>query len=93
MTTLKEIVQFLPTDMEWDNWNGNLLHYYGEEPIPYVDEDNWKTTANFLAGLATFSNYLVPDADTYDDWREWAKDFIESVNGPTKQGNPFDFYA
>ena len=84
MTTIKEIIEFLPTDMEWNNWNGNLLHYYGEEPIPYVSEDEWQVVADYLAGLATFANYLIPDSATYSDWRDWANDFIESVNGATQ---------
>lgn len=81
---IKEIVQFLPTNMDWSNWNGNLLHYYGEEPIPYVPENEWQTVADYLSGLPTFSNYLVADSATYSDWREWAKDFIEAVNGSTR---------
>ena len=84
MTTIKEVIQFLPTDMEWANWNGNLLHYYGEEPIPYVDETEWQFLANYLSGMATFANYLIPDSANYDDWRNWANDFIESVNGATQ---------
>lgn len=84
MADIKEIIQFLPTDMEWDNWNGNLLHYYGEEPIPYVSEDNWTVVADYLAGLATFANYSIPNSTGYQEWQLWAKDFIESVNGATR---------
>ena len=84
MTTIKQIIEFLPADIEWDNWNGNLLHYYGEEPIPYVGEDEWQTVADYLSGLATFANYLIPDSAGYDSWRHWANDFIESVNGYTQ---------
>lgn len=73
--------------MEWANWNGNLLHYYGEEPLPYVDEDNWTILADYLVGLSTFANYGIPNSEGYEDWQDWAKDFIEAVNGSTDQGD------
>lgn len=83
-SVLKDIIQFLPTDMEWDNWNGNLLHYFGEEPIPYVSEENWDQVADYLSGLATFTNYNIPNSSGYSEWQQWANAFIEAVNGSTR---------
>ena len=81
---IRQSINWVPINGTWADWNGNMVHYYGEEPIPYVSEDEWQTVADYLSGLATFTNYLIPDSATYADWREWAKDFIEAVNGATR---------
>jgi hypothetical protein len=84
MADIRQIIEFLPIDMEWTDWNGNLLHYYGQEPIPYVSEENWDTVADYLSGLSTFANYAVPNSDGYTEWQDWAKAFVEAVNGATR---------
>ena len=75
---------FVPDYMSWEDWNGNLIMQYGEEPIPYLDETGWKDVANNLSQLPTFLAYPVPDPDMYEDWQTWAKDFTLIINGPTK---------
>lgn len=78
--------QFFPGSPEystWENWNGSLLHYYGEEPIPMLPEAEWKQVALSVGQLATFINYPVPDPEMYDSWQEWTLAFSEIINGPT----------
>jgi hypothetical protein len=58
--------------------------YYGEEPIPYMTEDNWPIVAKSVSALATFANYPVPDPSEYENWQSWAKEFTEIINGPTQ---------
>lgn len=81
---INQVVQFIPEYMSWDDWNGNVLHYFSEEPMPVVSEENWQELANALSSYATFNNYAVPNPYTYENWQLWARDFIESVNGPTQ---------
>lgn len=81
---ITQIIEFGPEGSTWADWNGNLLHYFGEEPIPYIpDETQWQTVAKTVVQLSTFMNYATPDPDIYESWQEWAKDFITVVNGPT----------
>lgn len=80
------IQQFFPYSSEnntWENFNGSLLVYYSEEPIPVHDEIDWKMTARSLAGLPTFLAYPVPDPDLYNHWQDWTDDFTMIVNGPS----------
>ena len=84
MSEIREDIPFGGEGTSWEDWNGSLIHYFGEEPIPYLDEANWVTVAQTVAGLATFSNYAVPDPELFEDWRQWVNEFIETVNGPTR---------
>jgi hypothetical protein len=79
--------QYFPGNPEystWENWNGTLLHYYGEEPIPMLPEAEWKTVALNVGQLATFINYPIPSPDLFETWQDWANAFSEIINGPTR---------
>jgi len=82
--SLQSFFPFTPDLMTWDDWNGNLVMFYGEEPIPALPEDNWREVANNVAQLATFINYPVPDPQLYENWQDWALEFTEIINGPTQ---------
>jgi len=74
---------FIPTNMSWEDWNGNLAMYYSEELIPYNDEENWLETARNVAQLPTFSVYPVPDPTLFKEWQDWASEFTLIINGPS----------
>lgn len=78
---VNQVIPFTPSTMKWEEWNGGLLHYFGEEPIPYVPETEWTNLANSLRLLNTFSVYNVPGPEEFTEWRDWAAAFVESVNG------------
>ena len=80
----QEFFPCLPEYMSWEDWNGNLIIYYGQETIPYSEELFWQDTAKNIAELPTFAAYPVPDPDRYPDWQTWAKDFTEIINGPSQ---------
>ena len=68
--------------MEWADWNGSLLQWFGEQPLPYFDdEDDWAETAASVAGSAYFQPYNIPDPSTYDNWRPWAEEVTALING------------
>lgn len=81
------LIQNIPSvaqENTWDVWNGNMLHYFGEEPLPYVVEDNWAEFARNMIGLSTFSSYAIPDPSGFDKWQDWVSATITAVNGPTE---------
>lgn len=84
MARITQDMPQLPEGISWEDWNGNLIHYFGEEPIPYLPEDRWHEMAHAMASLTTFAAYGFPDSDTFDDWRDWARTVIGLVNGPTR---------
>lgn len=77
--------QFFPfgSNMSWEDWNGNLIMFYGEEPIPYCAEEDWKTTAKSVVQLTTFEVYPVPDPELFENWQDWADQFTFIINGPS----------
>lgn len=83
MATITQSIPFLTDDMTWENWNGNMIHFFGEEPLPYLSEPNWKDFANSMGALPTFSVFAIPGPDTFATWQDWAKVVISSVNGTT----------
>lgn len=58
--------------------------FFGEEPIPYNDELNWKQTAASVAQLATFGAYPIPDPSLFENWQDWANEFGQVLNGPSR---------
>lgn len=68
-------------NISWEDWNGSLLHYFSEEPIPYLPEAQWKEVANSLVQLAHFMPYGIPDPDNFLTWQEWGDLFTQSLNG------------
>jgi hypothetical protein len=80
---LQSFFPFTPDYMSWEDWNGNLVMFYGEEPIPALPEESWREVANNVAQLPTFLSYPVPDPQLYENWQNWAFEFTEIINGPT----------
>ena len=77
----QSVFPFLPEYTTWENFNGNLVMYYGQEPVPYSDEANWVSTAKHIRQLPSFSSYLVPDPELYNTWQDWAHQFVLIING------------
>jgi hypothetical protein len=70
--------------MSWENWNGNFLHYFSEEPVMYSTEENWRQVAKNISQLTTFESYPVPDPEIFKTWQEWAAALSFILNGPTE---------
>jgi hypothetical protein len=75
---------FVPDYSTWDEWNGNLVIYYGREPIMVDKEENWRSVADEVSSLATFAAYPVPAHDEFDTWQDWAREFTTIINGPSR---------
>jgi hypothetical protein len=80
----QQFFPFSPEYSTWDDWNGNLLHFYGEQPIPVLPEDQWQEVAKNVIEIPFFSAYAVPDPLSYETWHEWAEEFTLTVNGPSQ---------
>ena len=75
---------FLPDYMTWEEWNGNFVIYYGEEPVSISPEEEWQTTAMQIMNLPTFSAYPVAGPDTHLNWQDWAQELALTINGPSR---------
>ena len=81
---LQDFFPFTPNYMSWEDWNGNLIMYFGAQPIPYASENDWKVTAKNVSQLPFFEAYPVPDPDLYQNWQDWANEFTLIINGPSR---------
>jgi hypothetical protein len=83
--SLQTFFPFIPEGSDWQTWNGNLVMFFSEEPIPYVEEETqWRMVAKNVSQLPTFLVYPVPDPDLYQTWQPWASEFTLIINGPSQ---------
>jgi hypothetical protein len=82
--SLQQYFPFSPDYSSWEDWNGNLISWYSEEPLPSLPEVEWQTVAKVVAQTATFANYPVPDPEGFGSWQDWANNFTQIINGPTQ---------
>jgi|TARA_R110000868_G_scaffold15996_3_gene72346 hypothetical protein len=79
----QQFFPFSPEYSTWDDWNGNLLHYYGEQSISVLPEDQWREVAMSIISTPFFGVYGIPDPLSYESWQEWAEQFTLVLNGPS----------
>lgn len=76
-----QTIDFLPDYSSWDDWNGNLVHYFGEQMFPVMSEVYWRDVAQAVAANPVFDRYGVPNSDGFATWQDWARALTLSVNG------------
>ena len=81
---LTQDIPSLPDDMTWEAWNCNMLHYFGEEPLPIVLEQDWQQFAASMSSLPTFSTYGISDGQGVSSWQDWVRGIIGLINGATQ---------
>lgn len=81
--SIQSFFPIVPEYMSWEDWNGNFMHYFSEEPIMYAPEEDWKLVAKDISELPTFENYPVPDPEAFENWQDWASALSFILNGPT----------
>jgi hypothetical protein len=74
---------FSPEYSTWEDWNGNIVLYFGSEPIGITVDTNWQAGAAQIMNLAPFASYPVSAPESFDNWQDWANSFTQIVNGPS----------
>lgn len=82
--SLTQYFPFSPDYSSWEDWIGNLTIYFGSEPIGITPEEDWQAGATQVMNLSTFAAYPVSAPETFENWQEWANDFTQIVNGPSR---------
>lgn len=75
------LIEFLPDYSSWEDWNGNLLHYFSEQQFPFLPEDQWREVAQSVTVNPVFDKYAIPNPETVETWQEWANGLIAAING------------
>lgn len=76
-----QTIDFLPNYSTWDEWNGQLVHFFGEQQFPVLPEERWQEVANSVTVNPVFDRYGIPDAYGFSSWQEWALCLTFAVNG------------
>jgi hypothetical protein len=76
-----QIIEFLPDYCSWEDWNGQLVHYFGEQQFPILPEAQWVEVAMSVTLNPVFDKYSIPDPGGFTNWQEWASALAFSVNG------------
>jgi len=76
-----QLIEFLPDYCTWDDWNGQLVHYFGEQAFPVLPEDQWQEVAKSVTNNPVFDKYSVPDPGGFVNWQDWALSLTMAVNG------------
>jgi len=74
----------LPDYMTWENWNEELVIYYGQKNIVISPEETWRDAAMNIVQSQSFNRYPVPNPDVYETWQDWAMEFTKIINGPSR---------
>lgn len=75
------LIEFLPDYSSWEDWNGGMIHYFGDQQFPFLPEEKWRDVASAISLSAVFDTFGVPYPETYEDWRDWARALTMVVNG------------
>tara|TARA_R110000868_G_scaffold335841_3_gene596726 strand:- start:291 stop:533 length:243 start_codon:yes stop_codon:yes gene_type:complete len=76
-----QLIEFLPDYSTWDDWNGQLVHYYGEQQFPILPEEQWREVAKAVTVNPVFDKFSIPDPENFINWQDWALSLIQNVNG------------
>lgn len=76
-----QVIEFLPDYCSWEDWNGQLVHYFGEQQFPVLPEAQWVEVAQSVTVNAVFDKYSVPDPGGFTNWQDWANALVFSING------------
>jgi hypothetical protein len=76
-----QLIEFLPAYSSWDDWNGQLVHYFGEQAFPVLPETQWREVALSVTNNPVFDKYSVPSPGAFANWQDWANVLVFSVNG------------
>lgn len=76
-----QVLEFLPAYNSWDDWNGQLVHYFGEQQFSVLPEAEWVEVALAVTVNPVFDKYSIPDPRGFTSWQEWASALTFSING------------
>lgn len=73
-----------PRNHTFDSWASLMCELYAAQQleIPSLQTD-WKKWGVGLKAIDVFSNEAIPDADSFEDWQDWAQALVGAVNPST----------
>jgi hypothetical protein len=70
----------IPINISFVQWAAQLRNTFPNQTISQVSsEKDWKNFPAMLRSNRCFEDKVIPDVGGYDNWREWASEFLLSV--------------
>lgn len=85
MNAYQQSFPFSSEFSRFEDWNGNFIIWFGEQNIPYNNDERWKETAKVIASTSFFEVYPIPFPDTFERWQDWADEVAMIINGTSVQ--------
>ena len=70
----------IPVNISFVSWANQLRNSFPKQDIQIVkDESDWKKFPSMLRSNRCFEDKVIPDIGGFDNWREWASEFLLSI--------------
>ncbi len=70
----------IPINISFVSWCNELRNSFPSQDIPIITSENqWRSFNNMLQSNRCFEDKFLPDIGGYDNWREWASEFMLSI--------------
>jgi hypothetical protein len=69
-----------PRGHTWDSWCPLIAELFAKYGLGTAPEEMWKAWASAMLGVGNFASSGVPDPRGFDDWQDWAKQFVGVMN-------------
>jgi len=71
----------LPEMISFVEWAATLQVDFPNGNVPIIDDESeWQDWADRLLQTSPFDSAVVPDPSGFDDWRQWARWFVDVMN-------------
>jgi hypothetical protein len=57
-----------------------MIELFSSNPLPQVDESNWRAFVNAMYQLPAFTKSGIPSSTAYNEWQDWAKAIMGILN-------------
>lgn len=71
----------IPINISFPEWAQQLRNSYPAQDIPQFvsSEKEWKSFVDMLSSNRCFEQYQIPYVVGFDNWRDWAEEFLLSI--------------
>lgn len=70
----------IPLNITFVQWASQLRNTFPNQDISRVSSENdWKGFPSMLSSNRCFEDKYIPYIDGFDNWREWASEFLLSI--------------
>lgn len=73
---MRKMVTYDPRGMSWDSWCSFMNELFASQQLGTMPEERWQEWGTAVAGIGYFGNSAVPDTRGFNNWQDWAQQFV-----------------